>query len=303
MPQVLLVGVKTGKHVWGFSVGAALITMFYNKDMFAQNGWQIPTTFAQMLSLCTKIAAAGKIPIAASIGDNGRGLMPALALAANDVYAKTPDFNVKRAHFQTSFANSGWRKTFQDLAAMIGAKCFSPGAVGTTPDAAPALFGRGDAAMYVGSSSNYANWTSVNPALNFAAFPFPADTAADDRVTINPPGVWGVNAATTGAARDAALKFIDFIARPKQTDTFNRARGGVLSALQIQTGALPEYYPELKLLAPILKRRNPPTVLGLWPNPFVSTAFNAAIAGLFTGQKTIDQGLADMDNAYNRGTG
>jgi raffinose/stachyose/melibiose transport system substrate-binding protein len=303
MPQVLLVGLKTGKHIWAYSTGASLYAMFYNKDMFAQSGWKVPTTFAQVLALCTKIAAAGKIPIAASIGDGGRGLNNALMLAANDVYAKTPDFNVKRAHYQTSFASSGWKKVLEDLTAMKDAKCFSPGVVGTGADAAPAQFARGEAAMYAAQSANYANWTSVNPTLNFGAFALPADNPADTRTVINPPNLWGVNAATTGATRDAALKFIDFIARPKQTETFNTARGAILSGLQLQTATIPAYFPELQPLAPILKRRNPLSSVYVWPNPFVTTALNAAMVGIFTGQKTVDQGLTDMDNAFNRGTG
>jgi ABC-type glycerol-3-phosphate transport system substrate-binding protein len=157
--------------------------------------------------------------------------------------------------------------------------------------------------MYAAQSANYANWTSVNPTLNFGAFALPADNPLDTRTVINPPNLWGVNAATTGATRDAALKFIDFIARPKQTETFNKARGAILSGLQLQTATIPVYFPELQPLAPILKRRNPLSSVYVWPNPFVTTALNAAMVGIFTGQKTVDQGLTDMDNAFNRGTG
>jgi ABC-type glycerol-3-phosphate transport system substrate-binding protein len=120
-------------------------------------------------------------------------------------------------------------------------------------------------------------------------------------MALNPTNSWGVNAALTGEKRDAALKFIDFIARPKQTATFNKAIGALLSGLDLKNATIPDTYPVLKPLAPLLKRRNPVAPNLTWPNGLVQPAFNAALAGIFTGQKSIDQGLADMDNAYNQG--
>ena len=38
----------------------------------------------------------------------------------------------------------------------------------------------------------------------------------------------------------------------------------------------------------------------VWPNPSVYEALSVGVQGLLTGQKTIDQVLTDMDNAWDQ---
>jgi raffinose/stachyose/melibiose transport system substrate-binding protein len=302
IPQPLLVGTKTGKHLWGYTTGLAVYGVMYSIDMFKQLGVTVPTTFAQWLDTCRKISAAGKIPIAAAIGD-GRAAPIMLTLAANDVYAANPNWNAERAHGKVSFANSGWRKAFEQLVQMKDAKCFSPGTVGTGSVVPASQFATGDAASYVAQTAGFSLWLSINPKLNFGMFPIPAEKPADQRLLLNPTDSWSVSSATTGATRDAALKFIDFIARPKQTDTMNKAIGELLSGPQLKTLAVGPDQPRLRSVAPLLKRKNTINQTIIWPNPLVLPALNAGMVGLFTGQKTIDQALADMDAAFNKGVG
>jgi raffinose/stachyose/melibiose transport system substrate-binding protein len=299
-----LVGIKQGTKLWGTPMGVSLVGFVYNADLFKQLGLKRPTTWAQFLTLCSSLKAAGKIPIAFPAADVALVATLALDLAASLVYGKDPQWNVRRARGEVTFANTpGWRTVFQNIVDAKNAGCFSPGAVGTTGPQAAAQFATGEAAMLNTVSLTYGQFLQINPKLNYGILPAPPARAADQRIMLNATAIFGVNAQATGETREAALKMIDFMSRPKQQETYNRGAGVLLSGYQLRTGAIPSFYPQVKPLIPILKRNNPNVPSAVWPNAFIFPAMNTGVQGLFTGQKTPDQIVADMDAAYNRGTG
>jgi raffinose/stachyose/melibiose transport system substrate-binding protein len=282
----------------------ALLGVAYNVDLFNQLGVKVPTTFAQVIDACRKISAAGKVPFAFPAADSTGAGDLAYMLSASTVYASDPTFNVKRQAGKISFATSaGWRRTLQQIVEMRSAGCFSPGAITTLQPQAAAAFATGDAAMYTLQTQRFSQFLVINPKMNFGVFAMPADKSADTRIMINSTGIVGVNAATTGETRDAALKFIDFIARPKQQQTFDNAIGALLTPEQLRLGQIPSLWPQLTPMLPYLKRPSPIIPAAIWPNAQTSAALVVAIQGLFTGQKTVDQGLADLDTAFNLGRG
>jgi raffinose/stachyose/melibiose transport system substrate-binding protein len=146
---------------------------------------------------------------------------------------------------------------------------------------------------------------ALNPQFKVGLMPSPADKAADTRVGLQPSWAAVINATITPEKKAAALKFIDFIERPKQTETFDKAAGLLLSGFVLKTGKFPTWaQPYLEIAGPLIKKgatvTNPQAV---WPNAGVTTAMYNGFVGLLTGQKSIDQTLADMDTAFNLGSG
>jgi raffinose/stachyose/melibiose transport system substrate-binding protein len=298
-PQQLVCN-KVGKHIYAYSTALSFFAVHYNADLFKQLGLTPAKTWPQFLDLCKKLTAAGKVPVAWPPGDGSRDINLPFVLVANDVYAKDPTWNVKRAHGGATFATSGWRTSLQRIVDMRNNGCFSPGVAGTTSDGAIAQFASGQAAMlFLGTHS----FSLFPPTLHLGLFPGPPDKVGDPvSVMANQTNFLAVNAATTGAKRDAALKFIDFVARPKQSATFNRAVGVEVTGFDMVSGKLPvDQFPLLKPLAPYITSHSPTAPVYVWPNPLVASALSKGLAGLMTGQKTVDQILADMDAAYNQG--
>jgi hypothetical protein len=97
------------------------------------------------------------------------------------------------------------------------------------------------------------------------------------------------------------MKFIDFMGRPKQTATMNLGIGNLLSGADMQASKVPDNLPILKPIEPLLKRTNLSIPVYIWPNALILPELNAAQAGIWTGQESIDQGLAKMDDAFNKG--
>jgi raffinose/stachyose/melibiose transport system substrate-binding protein len=186
----------------------------------------------------------------------------------------------------------------QHVVDMKNANCFSPGVAGTTGDGAIAQFNSGQAAIFFLSPPTSSLLSASIPTGVFA--PPPSKVGAPQSLCVNQTNFIAINNAATGDKLAAALKFIDFVARPAQSATFDKASGEVLSGYAVMKGDF-SASPRLKVLAPYLNDKSPVQPVYVWPNPLVASALSKGAAGLFTGQKTIDQILTDMDNAFNQG--
>ena len=66
--------------------------ILYNRDMFEENGWKIPETWSEFISLCDTIKASGVTPLYLGYKDTWTCLAPwnalAVGLAPSDTCAK-----------------------------------------------------------------------------------------------------------------------------------------------------------------------------------------------------------------------
>ena len=79
--------------------------ILYNKDMFEQNGWEIPETWSEFISLCDEIKASGTDPLYLGYKDTWTCLAPwnalAVGLAPSDVCSSV---NSGRTTFAAEYA-------------------------------------------------------------------------------------------------------------------------------------------------------------------------------------------------------
>lgn len=59
---------KDGK-LYGLPEGREGLVVYYNKKMFADNGWEIPKSYSELTALCQKIKDKGIIPFAFGVSD------------------------------------------------------------------------------------------------------------------------------------------------------------------------------------------------------------------------------------------
>jgi raffinose/stachyose/melibiose transport system substrate-binding protein len=152
--------------------------------------------------------------------------------------------------------------------------------------------------MFLIPTTQWGLFQSLSPTFKYSVFPYPAEKPADQRLTVQPTPTFWVNKTNGDARLQATLKLVDFIARPKQAETYGRATGALVPAEALRTGVLPSYLTALKPLTPLFKRPLVTTFSAIWPNANIANAAVNGVTGLFTGQKTIDQILTDMDNAW-----
>jgi raffinose/stachyose/melibiose transport system substrate-binding protein len=275
---------------------APLALLSYSKEYFAEHSIAIPTTFDELLGVCAQIKAKGTIPIAWAGGSAVVNANNVATLAGSTVLADDPDWLAKRAAGEVTFAESeGWRRAVQHLADMIDGGCFSPGASGVPLAEMVTQFATGQSAMMFTSGILNGQVLKQTPDLKIGLFPPPGDVAEDTRVIVQPSG--GMAVWTGAKSTEAANLFLDFISREDQAVVFARA-SQVISPAEATAGNLPGLYADLASYFDKGQVLSDPTAI--WPNTDMNSNFGESLQGLFTGQKTVDDVLADMDTFYDR---
>lgn len=271
------------------------VGMVFNVTAADEASIEYPETYEDLLTACTTARDAGKsfTVLAGGIPFN-TGLFAQL-ISATRVYAETPDWNEQRAAGDVTFADSGWKDVLEDIVEMNEGGCFQDGAAGGTFDNITAGLGSGSsltAAVPGSAAASIGGATGSD--VNVQAFP-PAD--GQDPYTVTGANYsWAINASSDDAVKASAQAFLDWVAQPEQSAEFAELSGAVpITGIDPAT-LLPAYEPIGELLSSGAYAGLPNAS---WPNPAVYDALGVGVQGLLTGQKTVDQVLADMDAAWD----
>lgn len=180
--------------------------VFYNKDIFEENGLEIPTTFEEFEQILATLAETDTIPIALGTNDPWNILFiyePIQAAMAldwiqeyeKDGYAEVNDPRVVAAYDKLlEWGDKGY---------------FGPNWTGATGSGATLAFSSGQAAMYIGGTWSISTFQENNPALNFGAFQIPTSDGQRPFVSTFSCGL-GVSSKTQN--EPAAIAFANYFA-------------------------------------------------------------------------------------------
>lgn len=150
--------------------------ILYNRDMFIQNGWKIPETWSEFITLCDTIKASGVTPLYLGYKDTWTCLAPwnalAVGLAPSDTCSKV---NAGKTTFSKEYM-----EVAEKIKKLLDYCEPNPYAYGYN-DACTA-FARGQSAMYPIGSYAVPQIKSVNPDMNIDSFVFPANEEEKDNV-------------------------------------------------------------------------------------------------------------------------
>lgn len=291
--------VKWNGKTYSWPMGVIPYGVLYNVDLFNQLGLKVPTRFSEVLAMCRKINAAGKIPFIQGFNDSGTTSIVSHILVANDVWSVDAKWNEKRLKKQVTFATSpGWRTLFQSVLDLKNADCFQTGAAGSSRAQIYARMANGEAVMTMEAASDIPNILAVNPNIHMKMMNLPpADPKNATLSLITTPLISG-NANTKYPAQ--VRTFIAFLAREQQSALYARVSQS-LSSLQIKKLQLPDWMkPNLTALMKAGKFADQNEAA--WPVATVwDTGIAASIQGLITGQLTVDDALAKADQLWDAG--
>jgi raffinose/stachyose/melibiose transport system substrate-binding protein len=150
--------------------------VLYNKDMFDEHGWTIPTTWDEFIALCDTIEAAGIQPLYFGYKDTWTCLAPWNAIAVD----LCPSDITYQVNSGTATFSEAYREVAEKEKALLAYAQPNPVAYGYN-DACTA-FARGESAMYVIGSYAIPQIQSVNPDMNIDSFVFPASNNAEENL-------------------------------------------------------------------------------------------------------------------------
>ncbi len=151
--------------------------ILYNKEMFSENGWEIPTTWTEFTELCNTISETTNIdPLYFGFKDTWTTLAPwnalAVGLADSDICSQV---NAGKTTF-----SEGYKEVAEKMKSLL--LYAEPNPYAYSYNDACTAFARGESAMYVIGSYAVPQILSVNPDMEIDSFPFPANENEADNV-------------------------------------------------------------------------------------------------------------------------
>lgn len=282
-------------EVYGQAMDFTLSTLVVNMTAASEAGIdEFPTTTEDLIDACGAVAEEGaSMMVLAGAAPPNAGLT-AQAISATRVYAETPDWNAQREAGEVTFSDSeGWRDTLQTVVDLNDAGCFQEGAEGAGFDAITNGLAQGTSLGSFIPSGSAVEIGRAAEGVDWAIEAFPPAGGGDPYIIASSNYTLSLNAASE--QKEAAAEFLDWLAEPEQAQLFSETSGELpvsgIDGLDL-TGTI--YEPVADLL-------HDGSYAGL-PNAFWSGAvyekLSTGVQGLLTGQKTVDDVLADMDAAW-----
>ncbi len=187
--------------------------ILYNRAMFKEHGWEIPTTWEELIALCDTIQSEGVLPFYFGFKDTWTCLAPwnalAVDLAPSDVCQQVNAGN-------TTFTDE-YRETAEKMQQLVTYGEEGPFAYGYN-DACTA-FANGQSAMFAIGSYAVPQIKSVNPDMDIDSFVMPGSSSADGN-TLN-SGVDLMFAVTEDCPnKEAAYEVIRFLLEDENVQAY-----------------------------------------------------------------------------------
>ncbi len=196
---------KGDGKIYGVPFATQTLQLFYNTDLFDEQGVDVPKTWDELLDISAKLDAAGIVPIAVG-GADAQVQVPIGA----DVFG-----SARYGGWEFYDAVESGEKDFTDpdyvasLALMQEIQPYlSPDVVATSYNDAQVQFISGQAAMFSGGSWELGFFEAQNPDLNMGVFPVPvgSDWVSDKALTPGfVDGGWGMSAQSEHEEAAATL--------------------------------------------------------------------------------------------------
>jgi len=222
-PTIQDAGTYNGK-VYEINLGRVSYSgIYYNKDLFAANNVQVPTTWSELVAACETLNAAD-IPCMTAGGKDGWPIFVGAYGLIGSIY---PD--------QAGLVEGLWSGsiTWDDATSLemwenmkvYAQEMMESGASGIAGDAAPGRFASGAVAMFPGGTWYASAIEAAEPDFEWGYIPFPgSDNPEDNKYLFGKYDQGWVIAANT-PNKDAAIKYLTAFSDPANYQAFANAVG------------------------------------------------------------------------------
>ena len=217
--------ILNGTYVLPLSVNYRGI--FYNKGMLEADGYQIPSTYAELIVTMEQIKKAGKLPIifADKDGWTTHQGWDAIDMSSrgsqDDLIQKV--LNGDRVINEDSIALDSTRK-FLEIR-----KYGQKQTINTGYDEAVKKFANGEAYMFIQGNWAYPIIKKINPDIDLLFMPFPTDKKDGEKVVVKIDAVLGVSASCKHL--EAAEQFLDYVVS-KNVSEYYADKAGAYSCIK-----------------------------------------------------------------------
>ena len=196
---------------YGLVYNALYQGVYYNKTMFAENGWEVPKTQEDLQAIIDDCNAKGITPFASHMVDTWSIGNVTMQFMMNDVFNNDPTWGDKFRAGEVSFAEDKAAQTAYEYNKLIFDNTY-PETFSTEQTDCDAKMVLGEAAMKVSGSWSIQNFLDIDESFDFGIFPFPNQTG-DSKLIFEPNITIMTSAATEH--QDAVNKVLDVLTSDK----------------------------------------------------------------------------------------
>lgn len=197
---------------YGLVYNALYQGVYYNRDLFAENGWEVPETQEDLQAIIDDCNEKGIVPFGSHMIDTWAIGNVTMQFMMNDVFNNDPQWGDKFRAGETSFSDSEEAQTAYEYNKLIYDNTF-PDTFSTEETACDARIVQGEAAMKVSGSWSIQSFLDIDENFNFGIFPFPNQTG--DSKLIFEPNITIMTSAET-KHQDAVNKVLDLLTSDKE---------------------------------------------------------------------------------------
>jgi raffinose/stachyose/melibiose transport system substrate-binding protein len=205
-----------------YSVAAA--SVIYNKQIFEDNGLEVPTTWDELIDVCDTLQAAGVTPIYSTFKDPwtvGQGLFDYTVGGSIDVADFYEEMNALGTEVGPDSPVSFEKTLAEPMEKMVELAAYSNAdAESRAYGDGNVAFGAGEGAMYMQGPWALGEIAKTAPDLELGTFPLPVtDDPEDNKVRVNLDlALWIPEASTQ---KEAAREFVSYLMQKDVMDDFN----------------------------------------------------------------------------------
>ena len=197
---------------YGLVYNALYQGVYYNKTMFAENGWEVPKTQEDLQAIIDDCNAKGITPFASHMVDTWSIGNVTMQFMMNDVFNNDPTWGDKFRAGEVSFAEDKAAQTAYEYNKLIFDNTY-PETFSTEQTDCDAKMVLGEAAMKVSGSWSIQHFLDIDESFDFGIFPFPNQTG--DSKLIFEPNIAIMTSAET-EHQDAVNCVLDVLSGDKE---------------------------------------------------------------------------------------
>jgi raffinose/stachyose/melibiose transport system substrate-binding protein len=266
--------------------------IFYNKQIFKDNGIEIPKSLSQFIQVHKDLAAKGIVPQIMGAQSWEPMMKQSIGVVNNEFYSKAENkgfddkFNIGEAKLADS-----WLSPVTEWYAVIQEGCLTPDMLGLSYDQALDEFATGKAAMWESGPWAVNTIMEKNPDMDLGMFPIPGISEGPGWLVGGPGSALAINNASNNI--EQALRVLDATATSDAQKALIKDNAGSSFLIGVDVD-LGDVYTDC---ADAFKAGNvyaPWTSVWTAGNPIVE-GYGKSLQEVLAGTKTVEQALTDAD--------
>lgn len=186
-----------------------VIGVMYNKTMFEENGWIVPTCYEEWRELCNTVAESGITPMINGMKD-GWPIACELAPFMHKVYVDNPQIFEQIDKGEIKYTDKVFVDCFTEIQDYFNSTAVTKDAVGLTFDQSATYFATGKSAMMCHGEWAMANISAAEPDFEIGVFQVPYNEKGEKQIGSISIGQ-SQAVATSSKNKEAAMLLLEYM--------------------------------------------------------------------------------------------